>query len=161
MIFLDLYLIISKCMFHSKTKRQTDKTQRSSLTLRRIQCYVYVQNRFIHTQFTKKYKRNSGLPKNSSQWREFLTNFDCRAQLVKLAGDGAQFPFIILMTGTLVCLLSVTGEFGVSTNNSPRLWTWTLEQYSIVSLFTHQSIFSTLLIQCLLNLSLIFQKFFF
>lgn len=57
MIFLDLYLIISKCMFHSKTKRQTDKTQRSSLTLRRIQCYVYVQNRFIHTQFTKKYKR--------------------------------------------------------------------------------------------------------
>lgn len=145
MIFLDLYLIISKCMFHSKTKRQTDKTQRSSLTLRRIQCI----------------KRNSRLPKNSSQWREFLTNFDCRAQLVKLAGDGAQFPFIILMTGTLVCLLSVTGEFGVSTNNSPRLWTWTLEQYSIVSLFTHQSIFSTLLIQCLLNLSLIFQKFFF
>lgn len=101
----------------------------------------------------KNIKRNSRLPKNSSQWREFLTNFDCRAQLVKLAGDGAQFPFIILMTGTLVCLLSVTGEFGVSTNNSPRLWTWTLEQYSIVSLFTHQSIFSTLLIQCLLNVT--------
>lgn len=49
MIFLDLYLIISKCMFHSKTKRQTDKTQRSSLTLRRIQCYVYIYKTDLYT----------------------------------------------------------------------------------------------------------------